>query len=92
MRVGVSGSSVQTGTGGWFPDADDGERFDVWGSHWCSLEISEEDCPCVFEQGRKPSLVISTLEVLEVLVSLKVFHGDDPDDDTTRVFSSCKYG
>ena len=42
-------------------------------SRWLSLEITETDFPWVFMKERKPSLIISTLGALAVLLSLKVF-------------------
>ena len=50
-----------------------------------SLEISKEDFPWIFEKGDKPSLVISTLEALAILISLKLRFGDAPDSDDTKV-------
>ena len=39
----------------------------------------------MFEKGNKPSLVISTLEALAILIALKLRFGDEPDSDDARV-------
>ena len=49
------------------------------------LEISREDFPWVFEKGDRPSLIISTLEALAMVVALKVKFGQEPDPNKTRV-------
>ena len=41
--------------------------------------------PWVYERGNKPALLISTLKPLAVLVSLKLYYGDDPGPNTTSV-------
>ena len=40
----------------------------------------------MFEKGDRPSLIISTLEALALVVALKVKFGQDPDPDEMRVF------
>ena len=47
-------------------------------SPWFSAEVTQEVLPWVYVNGGKPSLVISTLEALAVLVSLKMFYGEQP--------------
>ena len=44
-----------------------------------------EEFPWVFEKGQRPSLVISTLEALAMLVALKLKFGEMPDPDDKRV-------
>ena len=44
-----------------------------------------EDWPWVYSRGRKPALVISTLEALAVLVALKLLYGETPRERHTRV-------
>ena len=39
----------------------------------------------MFEKGDRPSLVISTLEALSLVVALKIKFGQDPDPDEMRV-------
>ena len=39
----------------------------------------------MFEKGNRPSLVISTLEALAILIALKIKFGQEPDADDTRV-------
>ena len=79
-------SATRTGIGCRFPATDKDGVINHWNSHRYSLEMRAEDFPWVFDNGRKPSPVISTLEALTVLVSLKRFYGDDPDEDRTRVY------
>ena len=62
-RVDAQASLTRTGFGGSIST-----RF--------SLEILEKDWPWIFKKGRKPSLVISALEALTVLIALKLFHGN----------------
>ena len=71
--------------GGWYPARNSKDELDPWCSDWFSLEISKEDFPWIFEKGDKPSLVISTLEALAILISLKLRFGDAPDPDDTKV-------
>ena len=75
-------SAGRTSIGGWFPEGD----LSPWASQWFSLEITREDFPWVFEKGDRPSLVISTLEALAILVALKLRFGDQLESDDTRVF------
>ena len=39
----------------------------------------------MFEKGDRPSLVISTLEALALVIALKIRFGQDPDPDETCV-------
>ena len=39
----------------------------------------------MFENGDRPSLVISTLEALALVVALKIKFGQDPEPDEMRV-------
>ena len=71
-RVDAQASSGRTGVGGWFPQRGQDGKIDVRGSRWFSLELKEEDWPSVYSWGRKPTLIISTLEALAVLVTLKL--------------------
>ena len=84
-RVDAQASSTRTGIGGWFPAFDDDGRINTWKSSWFSLEITREDFPLVFEKGDRPSLVISSLEALALVVALKIKFGQDPDPDEMRV-------
>ena len=77
-RVDAQASSTRTGSGGRFPHLWKNGGTDRWKSPWFSLEITREAFPWVYERGNKPALLISTLEALAVLVSLKLLHGDDP--------------
>ena len=84
-RVDAQASSQRTGIGGWFPVANSSGTLDPSLSDWFSLEITKDDFPWVFEKGDKPSLVISTLEALAILVSLKLRFGNLEDVDDRRV-------
>ena len=83
-RVYAQGSSERTGIGGWFPQRQD-SKINVRGSRWVSLELNEEDWPWVYSRGRKPALVISTLESLAVLVALKLLCVETTREKHTRV-------
>ena len=71
--------------GGWLSYLDDQGRADPSQSAWFSLEVSPEDFPWVFIRGRKPSQIISTLEALAVLLSLKLFVAQQPEGHRSRV-------
>ena len=86
LRVDAQASSQRTGIGGWFPVANNSRTLDPSLSYWFSLEITKEDFLWFFEKGDKPSLVISTLEALAILVSLKHRFGNLEDVDDWRVF------
>ena len=84
-RVDAQASDSRTGIGGWFPALDEDGRLSTWRSSWFSLEITREDFPWVFEKGNRPSLIISTLEALALLVALKIKFGQEPDPNEMRV-------
>ena len=84
-RVDAQASDSRTGIGGWFPALDEDGRLSTWRSSWFSLEIIREDFPWVFEKGNRPSLIISTLEALALLVALKIKFGQEPDPNEVRV-------
>ena len=79
-----TGELDANGSGGWYPARNSKGELDPWCSDWFSLEISKEDFPWIFEKGDKPSLVISTLEALAILISLKLRFGDAPDPMTRK--------
>ena len=60
-------------------------ELDPWLSPWFSHELTRQDWPWLYERGNRPSLVISTLEALAVLFSLKLFFGDEPKKGRTKV-------
>ena len=84
-RVDAQASSERTGIGGWFPRTGQDGKIDIRGSRWFSLELIEEEWPWIFARGRKPALIISTLESLAVLVALKLLYGETPRERHTRV-------
>ena len=84
-RVDAQGSSERTGIGGWFPHRGQDGKSEERGSRWFSLELNEEDWPWIYALGRKPALIISTLESLAVLVALKLLYGETPRERHTRV-------
>ena len=73
------------GLGGWVPVTKSEGKLDPWLSPWFSYELIRTDWPWIFEKGDKPSLIISTLEALAVLISLKLFFGDEPKRERTKV-------
>ena len=54
-------------------------------SRWFSLEIRQEEWPWVYAKRQTPALVIATLEALAVLVALKLWFGEVPNSQQTRV-------
>ena len=84
-RVDAQASDGRTGVGGWLPFLDEQGRADPKKSAWFSFEVRPEDFPWVFVRGRKPSQIISTLEALAVLLSLKLFAAPQPDGQKRRV-------
>ena len=85
LRVDAQASDTRTGIGGWFLALDVNGNISTWESSWFSLEITREDFPWVFEKGDRPSLIISTLEALALVVALKIKFGQEPDHDEMRV-------
>ena len=65
-RVDAQASGDRTGIGGWYPVLGEDGQPDPKKSPWFSLEIRQDQFPWVFEKGRRPSLIISTLEALAV--------------------------
>ena len=49
------------------------------------MEITREEFSWVFEKGDRPSLVISKLEALAILVALKLRFGEQLESDDTSV-------
>ena len=84
-RVDAQASSGRTGIGGWEPRTDERGVIDKSKSRWFSLEITKEKWPWVYYKGDRLALVISTLEALAVLVSLKAFHGNVPRKGSHQV-------
>ena len=84
-RVDAQASESRTGIGGWLPVLNTQGIPDPWLSPWFSVEIAPEVLPWVYEKGGKPSLIISTLEALAVLVSLKMFYGEQPESGKKKV-------
>ena len=54
-------------------------------SSWFSLEIRKYEFPWVFEKGERPSLIISTLEALAILVALVLRFGNARDTSETTI-------
>ena len=71
--VDAQASSERTGTGGWLPTFDSEGRPSPSTSRWFSHEITKSEFPWFFEKDEKPSLLISSLEALAVVIALKVF-------------------
>ena len=84
-RVDAQASAERTGIGGWFPVVRRDGSTDKWASSWFSHEVKEEVWPWLFEKRGSAALVISTLESLAVLISLKIFYGDESSQHQRRV-------
>ena len=82
-RVDAQASEGRSGIGGWAPVRNEEGKLDPWLSPWFSYELTRKDW--IYERGDKPSLVISTLEALAVLISLKLFFGNEPKKGRTKV-------
>ena len=78
-------SEERTGIRGWAPVMNSEGKLDPWLSPWFSYELTRADWPWIFERGDKPPLTISTLEAPAVLISLKLFFGDEPKQGRTKV-------
>ena len=63
--------------GGWFPQRGTNGEIDTRSSWWFSVEIKREEWPWVFEKSSKPSLAISSLEAMAVLMALMLCNGDE---------------
>ena len=63
----------------------DSQGPDLWLSPWYSLELHHQDWEWVFTQSDKPSLTISSLEALAVVIRLKLFFVDQPKPHRTKV-------
>ena len=84
-RVDAQASEERSGNGGWAPVRNTEGELDPWLSPWFSYELTRKDWPWIFERGDGQSLTISTLEALAVLISLKLFFGDEPKKGRTKV-------
>ena len=71
-RVDAQASEVRSGIGGWAPVRNTEGELDPWLSPWFSYELTRKDWPWIYERGDRPSLVISTLEALAVLIQSQV--------------------
>ena len=57
----------------------------VWSSRWFSMEIEKCSWPWIFDNGDTPSLVISALEALAVLVALKLFRWEESSAPESKI-------
>ena len=78
-------SDVRAGIGGWVPTRGSDGVISVWDSSWFSMEVAQKDFPWVCERGNKPSLVISTIEALAIVVALKLRYGDGGHPESKKV-------
>ena len=84
-RVDAPASLSRTWIGGWRPFIGEDGRADPARSRWFSHEVRQADWPWVFSKGGRPSLVISTLEALAVLMALKLFHRPPTGQQRTAI-------
>ena len=54
-------------------------------SYWFSHEITRHEFPWVFERGDKPSLLISSLASLAVLIALQLFFPLDSEHSKKKI-------
>ena len=62
-----------------------GRRSTTRTSLWCSHEITQDELPWIYERSGKPSLMISSLEALAVIVALKIFFSSGSPDSRRKV-------
>ena len=84
-RVDAQASESRTGLGGWLPVLDENGAPDPWSSPWFSIEVTEEEWPWVYEKRGRPALIISTLEALAVLISLRLFFGGTASQHRSKI-------
>ena len=84
-RVDAQASEDKTGIGGWALVVNSEGSLDPWQTLCFSYELTRTGWPWIFKRGNKPSFIISTLEALAVLMSLKLFFGDEPKQGRTKV-------
>ena len=75
----------RTGLSGWLPVLDQNGTPDLWRSPWFSIEVTEEEWPWVYEKGGRPALIISTLQALAVLISLRLFFGGTANQHRSKI-------
>ena len=78
-RVDAQASEGRSGIGGWAPVRNTEGELDPWLSSWFSHGLTRKDWPWICE------IVISTLEALAALFSLKLFFGDEPKKGRIKV-------
>ena len=83
--VDAQASSERTGIGGWLPDVGKDGRPRTHTSLLFSHEINRDELPWIFERSGKPSLMISSLEALAVIVALKVFFPTSRTDSRRKI-------
>ena len=84
-RVDAQASDVRAGLGGWFPTRGRDGVISVWGSPWFSMEVAQKDFPWVYERGNKPSLVISTIEALAIVIALRLRNGQEGSTESKKI-------
>ena len=84
-RVDGQASAERTGIGGWLPDVGDDGRPRTRTSLWFSHGITQDEIPWIYDRSGKPSLMISSLEALAVIVALKIFFPSGSSDSRRKV-------
>ena len=65
-RVDAQASEGRSGIGGWSLVRNTEGDLDPWLSPWFSCELTRKDWPWIYERGDRPSLIISTLQVIHL--------------------------
>ena len=76
-RIDAQASENRTGIRRWWPGLDEEEQPDPWESPRFSLERKKSEWPWVYEKKDKPSLRISALGVLAVVIGRQLFQQTD---------------
>ena len=84
-RVDAQASEGRTGLNGWLLVLDQNGTPDPWRSPWFSMEVTEKKWPWVYEKGGRPAMIISTLEALAVLISLRLLFGGTANQHRSKI-------
>ena len=83
--IDAQASDDRAGLGGWFPTRGSDGSVSVWDSPRFSMKVTETDFAWVYEKGNKPSLAISTIEALSIVVALKLKFGQEGIEEMKKI-------